>query len=406
MEKVLIQKSPVAQYVKKIGWIPLALLLLHLLNPFSSALITASVLLIYYLLLYKELLFDKLDLETILVTIFSISYSLFIIADGSQYGGIQPLVTKLFMPPFFYLLGKNLLRFSVTKNFILLLLLLLIVFFSLTTLISIVSDLMKNGFTVSILDRNIPDFWTGNQVLATGMSSFLLYNLTLPGIILLNRKAFNIKIIIILSAVFVTSLLCIFRLGSRTGIAVAGISLVIAITYAFVKQSLIQNIRFITLLVVLAILAYKFVPFDMDADYLSILGERLKSENTSSASSAGGRTELWENAFSKMFENPLGWKSEEYAHNLWLDTAKVVGIIPALFLFLFTLTNTLTAVKFSFDKNNEIELCVFFVLFTLVSMLLFFVEPIFEGSPFVFTFYCLVQGVQKQLWVSKKILHS
>ena len=82
-----------------------------------------------------------------------------------------------------------------------------------------------------------------------------------------------------------------------------------------------------------------YFPINLDAEYLSTLGERLQDSKASSAASAGGRTGLWQEALSKVVAKPLGWTSDHYAHNLWLDTAKVGGVLSLVLLLWFNTLN-------------------------------------------------------------------
>jgi hypothetical protein len=303
------------------------------------------------------------------------------------------LVIQGIFPGFFYLFGKILINKKISKKQIILLLVILGVSFSLTSVISVVLNLLNGGFAQT--NRLIPVFWTGAYVKATGLSGYLTYNMLILGIIISSQKIYNWLTKGILILIYIISLLCIFRLGSRTGIVLTSLTLVFAIVIVLLKQSTVKNLKFLFRLAVIGILIFNFVPLDLNADYLSTLGHRLQDPYASSSSSAGGRTKLWQNAIDNFIKYPLGWEARRYSHNVWLDVAKVGGIIPFILLIIFNFRNLYNLKTiFKFPKNN-LEINVAFTLFTIGPLIYFFVEPALEGSFFVFTFFCLIQGILK-----------
>lgn len=382
------------QYIRHIGILPCLLLFLNLLNPFGYDYLFGYLIIAYFVLLHKKDILNHLDKDVIFLLMFSVFYSAFNFFGVNK--GVQYLVIQAIFPFFFYLFGKKMMVAELRPKETWLLLITLGFVFSLTGLFSVGMEILRNGFVIDIEDRSIPDIWTGNLILATGMSSYFIYNLVVPGLIATNRNKITIPNIIVLAGLFVLSLLCIFRLGSRTGIVIAAASLLIAITITLVKENLIGKVKFIAGSALVLIILFYAVPFDLDAEYLSVLGDRLQRDETASSSSAGGRTQLWAEALNNMFKYPFGWELTKHSHNLWLDTARAVGLIPLTFLLAFTYFNIKRTVQmFKYQKSNFF-LNMAFLLFVASNLLLFFVEPVYEGSFFFFNFYCLLSGILKR----------
>ncbi|MFS4418543.1 O-antigen ligase family protein [Maribacter sp. 2307ULW6-5] len=372
--------------------IGLGLLLLFLLNPFSLNIYIGYVLVLYFIAVRTKSLAIEFDATALVLLVFSVVYTLF------EYQ-LYPLKNKQFLiiqtafPMFFYLFGKRLLTSKHSQKQALLLLLLLGLTYSLSAVATILADLQKGGFAQ--VNRDFKYIWDGTRILATGLAGFLIYNITFPSLILSKNKLINPLERAVLAGVYLLTIICSFRLGSRTLIALTVMALLFAVLYQIIVLQGKEKFRFVGALLVLGFVVVNFVEIDLKADYFSTLGSRL-SEGTSSNESAGGRTQLWSHAFEKMFEFPLGWISNEYAHNMWLDTAKDAGTLAFFFLVIFTviaIKNTLRVLRVG---QIDISLKLTLALFTLMSLIYFFVEPILKGNPYMFFFFCLLTGLLKK----------
>ncbi|MET1260759.1 hypothetical protein ABV409_15530 [Flagellimonas sp. DF-77] len=380
----------VKTYLSTVGYPLVILLVLHFLNPFDLGFIFAYLLVVFCALIKKKQLIRDLDLDFLLLLCFGACYSIFDALNG--HSTFQYMVMRAIFPAFFYILGKQLIVKGLTTKHIILVVLALVVLFSTTTILSIGKDLLKGGFAQ--ISRTIPDFWTGQGIKATKYSSYLVYAMGLPAVLISISKLYHRKTIWALTAFFFVALLCVFRLGSRTAISIAVITFLFGLGTLFMQQNAKDNIRLIAFLGLFTFLMLKFSPLNLESEVFSTLGHRLQAKGTSSNESAGGRTELWASAIENMGKNPLGWKSKRHAHNLWLDIAKFAGIIPVIFLVLFNIRNFNNHLRLiRLDRTrypNGIK--IMFSLFTLGAVTSFFVEPIFQGNLFAFTFFCLLQG--------------
>ena len=109
------------------------------------------------------------------------------------------------------------------------------------------------------------------------------------------------------------------------------------------------------------------------------------------ATQLGGRSTIWIDALAKLATHPLGWNRVHYAHNMWLDIARVGGW-GALFLFIIVTYNWLKHVI-----NVALKSCTPFALIILsINIAMFlsaFVEPIIDASVLYFSLLMLIIGV-------------
>ena len=110
--------------------------------------------------------------------------------------------------------------------------------------------------------------------------------------------------------------------------------------------------------------------------------------------SGGYRTELSMDVVNKLSESPWGGlEYMPYAHNMWLDCARVAGLVPLLLLLLITvlyIRSMWRVYKLRIDDSgyNEIMVIMGAALFVYMN-----VEPILEGAPLIFAFFAVFLGI-------------
>lgn len=102
-----------------------------------------------------------------------------------------------------------------------------------------------------------------------------------------------------------------------------------------------------------------------------------------------------------IFDYPFGNNPiKHYAHNMWLDVARLTGIIPFAFLIIYSILTLFTMRRFITLKHIDVKAR--FIIFSIYSSctILFFIEPILEGIPYFFSLFCFINGM------IYKFLHS
>lgn len=187
------------------------------------------------------------------------------------------------------------------------------------------------------------------------------------------------------------SLLCVVHLVNRAGLVVLACTIFVCVLY---------NIKIKPYNILIFCFLFGFLFFVVDK--VGLIGEDVLSAYQSrelaagaDASSMGGRVDLWFNALKHLFTDPMGFKSiSHFAHNLWLDIARVSGIIPFIF-FLFATINNYSGLYRYIKRGDTI---VPFILGLNVALFLSsFVEPVIEGSFLYFYILLFLWGCNRRL---------
>ena len=381
-------KSSTIKYLNQIGPISVVLLIGYITNILNYGYLFGFALIIM-IVLKSNYIRSNLNIDVFILFLFSLCYGLFY--SFNPVSGNQYIIIYIFTPPAFLLWGKFLAYKTVNTNQLFYTLICIGILFSLPALITVILNVFKGGFVQS--ERNIPMFWGGPKINATGMAAKLLFNMCIPSILLTKLPRYNLIVKTILGIIFALSLISVLRLGSRTQLVIVFLTFLLTVIYLFPRQSIKRNlILFSTLLLGVVLISQK-ISFDLDADWLSSFADRMDKRGSDIAS-GGGRTERWSKSLKYLFEKPLGWDVKEfgYAHNLWLDALRVSGIIPFIILIIFSIRSILKVRNIVSQADGLLSLNILLITFTTAFFLVFMVEPILDGSFYVFALFCLFYG--------------
>jgi len=188
------------------------------------------------------------------------------------------------------------------------------------------------------------------------------------------------------------SLLSVIHLVNRTG-------LVICAACLFVGFALSTRMNVSKMLLILL----AFIVVGVFLTESGILGGDVSEAYTdregdvdSDSTSAGGRTKLWLDAIGNLFVSPLGWKLERYAHNLWLDIARVGGWL-AFFPFVKATVSYMMKVKTILRNGGENGTLMLLLSVNVAMLLNAAVEPVIDGSFSFFSLLMLIWGMTVEL---------
>lgn len=376
---------------KNIGIAISFFLFLFLVNPFNLNMYFGYAF-VGLIFLKKQFLLKHLDSLFFLLLITSVIYALFYAFDPK--GGVQYIIVHAIFPPTFYLLGKYIyVRLNGNKTYLFYFLAIIGILYSITPVLSVLINLRQGGF--GQIDRSLPLFWNGQLVTATIMGSYYTLNMCIPSILLVRQEKrnwlFNMGAIFI----FILSLACALRIGSRTQLFVFLIVLFLSLVYIIPKQSRKRNLAtFFVFFIGLAFIL-RNISFDLDQDWLATFAGRMEKGGGDDIASGGGRSSRWIQSIEYIVLKPLGWDVHEFghSHNMWLDVLRVSGVIPFFLLLgfsiksFFILKSAVFRNKVNLAFNNQ--LIVYFISLNLVFM----VEPIFEGVIEMFMLFCLLVGI-------------
>ncbi len=247
--------------------------------------------------------------------------------------------------------------------------------------------------------RNTTDFWTGEIMSATLQGTLLTPMLSLFFFTIMFIKDKKAKTIMIIC--FVLALAYDMIIATRSVIIIAFITFIISLISYIIMENTIKNkfriVSIIFMIFIIGIIMYNNNAFNIK----SIIEE-------SNLYSRVGKNETEESDFSRLnaqieglkqiVEYPFGVPEDttvagmKYAHNMWIDIARQVGIIPFLLLILFFLFNIKSLIKIIINQKVTLKLKILLISEYVTFLFMFYIEPILQGIPVVFILFCLIMG--------------
>lgn len=362
---------------------------------------------LYFLFALKKIQIKKETFKEILfIFLFTGSYT-FIINLYKDDGPVLN-VSYIFAPIIGFLLTylylKNFFKYEIKEKKAILLINVMIYSFFIHGSLNIIYHFKIYG---NFSTRNLTDIWTQSSKSGTGQNAlFILTTVFMPILLYkLMKKNLRLKEIIFYGCPILASLYASFTMGNRTYIMI--LILVTFLTF-FIGKIYIKNIKILKIiLVIFFILVISLLLYNLNIfgikEWLesSFIYQRLTSKEKYYRQK-DPRFNLWKKAFDGMFENPFGgyktnlsvqgYKEGGYAHNLWLDVGYSTGIIPFIFLVLYTIKSWLNLHIFLKSKYSD-EIKITFLALMTCLMLSFFVEPIIEGMFLNFLVFFILNGL-------------
>lgn len=336
------------------------------------------------------------DNNVIFLFLFSFFYEVFRFIN--DYSGDQFFIfilPNLFVPSCVYLTGKYFANKYQDVKIRIFFLFFISLTFSLVPLVSIIFQLIENGFLEGA--RKMYILWNANyEVSPTVYASYFTLNMASIGMVNIKKdNKFQKIITLLIILLFIPSLLCVFRLGTRAQIGLAIASLLGSFLISIKDQSLFRN--FIIILTFIFLSYFLVSNFSTELEIMTFFADRLDDDGAN-INSVGGRLDRWIGSIDALTTDPFGWEFERYgyAHNLWLDVARVGSIFSLLFLIFFTISSIIILLKaLKHNKNNLFYRAYTFIFFISI-FLLFNVEPIMEGMYLLFLIFCMFIGILKK----------
>lgn len=353
-----------------------------------------TIFLLFFVFINHRKIKIGLDSNSLFLLAFSVTYVLGnfdIIVFNRAFFALWIIIC----PYLLYRIGLHVGKLIDSDECLLDLILYLSVLFSFTTLLSIYIDIISNGFVSNSRDLHII-LTRENKInslrTATGISTMISPLLIYLPTLLLTRKGELLKVLLLGSLFSVLSIVGALKISTRTPFfLIAIISLIILLLN---YRSLSFRGRFYVLVFIISISYFLYVFNFGEYNLTSALYSRIA--NSEDLTTFGSRSSRWIEGVQNIFKYPWGGDymlNYRYYHNLWLDTYRVSGIIPMIFLLLFTLNAIGLIIKTG--KNGTISLRGKTVIMTLLVVYLsvFFIEPIIEGAFTYFISFCFFYGL-------------
>lgn len=334
----------------------------------------------------------KISLEYIVLIIFSTSYFIFAYLDGEYSFNI--LLLTWWFPIISYILGYMVL--NSTKNVEKGLKSLILIISVGNAFYGILNYITSPSFDFST-GRLIYDFW-GNYPLKVTLQNtlFTLITSLLFYILFIEKKLLN-KILFLI--IIISSIACSIDSASRTLLIITFLVFIANLflyLYCY-RKKISKYLKIIVLISIIVVLAFIFYQNDFLGIQTMYKSSMLYQRSLRQSLSIEGdpRFMYYFLSLEHIFRYPLGgvdFPDFSYAHNMWLDVGGVGGIIPLIFLIIYSIQTIITLIRLI--HNSKISIDVKFIIFSVFMALNinFMVEPIIQGTPYLFIFMCLING--------------
>lgn len=365
-----------------------------LLIAFFAVLLTSLLPInIYLMVAFSAMVWLMLPLKkwwnagTIPLLLFSVFYTCMIVLGGLVESKFL-LLSYLISPVAFYRWGRYLLyEYKEDKQRYRLM------FFIVSAyLLYVVIMTVVNVSMVGIVNHNrvLAGIQCGDETLAATLYGLMMsLGLGCVGACFTKKTGTYIKIGY--ACLVVASLLTVIHLLNRGGLVILAVCFILAVLYNYRKD----NVK----LVAIALIVLIGAVFLMNSEFINgeILEAYMKRNDTRGygLSSAGGRTELWKMSIGNLLTNPFGWYQYEYAHNLWLDMARIGGWV-SLMPFLVVTVLSIKNIFFLLFKTNG-GFAALILTLNISLLLAASIEPVIEGSILFFSLLLFIWGMTESM---------
>ena len=336
----------------------------------------------------------KFDKNALLIFLFAFLYGIIPLIMG--FTDSPKNVICSIVPPVFYVFGRYIVSKVDTTKTLCYVIVWILFFFALNTYILCVWDITTTGQLVNVT-RSMSRFIGHEEsevMAATGFGINISLGLIGLSIFLCAKKRSLYHYLLLI--IFFLSLLVTVHLVNRTGVIVTVILTFSILFLSFRSHNLFVLITS-TILVVIGI--YFFASNSIAiGDIIDAYQMREATENDSGLFNTGSRSWRWIDGLGRLFTDPFGYANqfhtEYYVHNMWLDVSRLSGTIP----FFLVLLITLKMVKSTWltMRKWHTELSYIMVALCLCCCLVFFVEPVLEGSAIYFYLFCMFWGISTE----------
>ena len=238
------------------------------------------------------------------------------------------------------------------------------------------------------------DFITGDKINRTIVGMYLTPIVCIGMPILFIGKNYVKKVtrmLVVICAII--SLLFSVYLGNRTLLVIAAFEVLFCYLYGLRTKT--EKINFV-LIPIIGILVVSTLWYNNIAGIQNYFADSFLMSRIVNNQLGNSRLDIYKQVFTHISDYWFGWMSAggtgagitlAYAHNLWIDCLIYAGMIPFIFLMLYTIS----ILKSTFRLFKTIELALtqtITVCFVLGIMLNWCVEPVLYADPYYFAVIC------------------
>lgn len=328
--------------------------------------------------------------------LFSICYTVMVILSGQMKSGFAA-ISYLISPVAFYRFGHYLMAEYRTDDERYRLLLYMTFAYLLNVIVLTFVDIAVVGIINE--DRTLLGTSTEDDSLAATLYG-LMASVGIGCVGACFAKGQKIVIRLLYSILVIFSSLTVIHLVNRGGLVILVTCLVCSILINY-KRNLGK-----LFLVGISLIIGVYVLFNygiLSEDILDAYQNRNEVRGYDVAS-AGGRTDLWMMSIGNLFRYPLGWKQYSYAHNLWLDMARIGGWISLLPFLIVTIM--IVRKMFSLYRTPISSFGSTLVVFNMALISAASIEPVIEGSMLFFALLMMAWGMISHIIIERKLSNN
>ncbi|HSV88432.1 MAG TPA: hypothetical protein VLH61_07300 [Bacteroidales bacterium] len=334
------------------------------------------------------------DKNTIILLLFGATYVVF--SSFNVDFSIRTVYAFVYLPFLAYFAGKvSNARLRSEKSLIVLLLL-----FSVSVAFIYLFSVLESYMQDDVIGERVTDLRFMSRTedtmvrAATGVGMHLAPLLAFLPVFLFGNQGIAKRATILGALITVFAAIASALIATRTPIGLVGLLLVFVFLYNIKNQSLFKKL--ILSLMALS-LVYVFTYVDFEAiEITSGIYARFQQDDVGNF---GLRLMMWEEGFRNIFLYPWGGEFLRYNfyHNLWLDLRKIGGVVPMIFLLVFSVSSVQLVVAMLANNNISLQLRSLMGAMFIAVFALMFLEPVIEGSMVIFLFYIFLVGFIKQV---------
>ncbi len=338
----------------------------------------------FFMITIKKRTINK---QEALIILFLITYALFSSLNNHTYKS-SSVILYFIAPFFFYQFGEYVAHRYKSNNAFVLFWFIVVLLYSFDTFYFSIESIISSGQIIGtdINNRTLEFESAGKSFSMSATNVGLAMDIAMVGLPMLFIENNN-KRRLAFAILFLLGLATTLHMINRTGLIIAVLCLLTIIAYRYKKN--IFALLFSIFLIFVTL--YSLISFEIiDNDIISVYTER-----NDDLSTAGNRTIRWSEAIIQLPLNPFGWSDGKayYIHNMWLDIARIAGLIPFIILVYFSLKSFKDS--FTLINKNQNSLSYLLLGLNVCFFMSCFVEPIVAGTHLLL--YFMLWGFTSQI---------
>lgn len=323
---------------------------------------------------------------------------LFCITYSIRFNSLLYMIFYLFFPLFSYLAGLFYCMANENKEYLDKIIHVSVIGFGVHVILNYIINTNNSR-------NELIDIYSGTLRSATlsGALNTLIFALLMYFIIMEKRK--RNKMIGIFFGII--SLIYSFKLGTRTQFIILFLNSILLSIFKRKKNKIVQIFKIILIGIFLSFLIYLLYKYDIFHIFTLIKKTNLGMRYTNKFGTHYSDETRWER-FLEGMQNiilyPWGKPDQLYYHNMWLDVSRVAGIIPFIFITLYTIKIGIRVIKIYRRRNIEPKNKLIVLLIYIGFIINFSLEPAIEGMFDIVLWFFMFSSIIDYIFINHKKL--